>query len=109
MELTANQLATELVDLGRSAGLDAVVWRMPPLPRGPSGVGTSRAAGLSGGMQFTYRNPERSTIPAAFWKEPDRCRSGPANAGSRLADVGAGRFASPLTRVTTTMPTCGGA
>ena len=94
MELTANQLATELVDLGRSAGLDAVgMADASPFPEVRAELERRRAIGLSGGMQFTYRNPERSTDPSRILKGARSlvvaARRTPA---PRLADVGAGRL-----------------
>ena len=59
-------LATEVLALGRAAGLDAV-----GIAAGEPFVGTRqiieerKAAGLHGGMQFTYRQPARSTDPSA--------------------------------------------
>jgi len=94
MELTANQLAAELVDLGRSAGLDAVgMADARPFPEVRAELERRRAAGLSGGMQFTYRNPERSTDPSRILEGARSlvvaARRTPA---PRLADVGAGRL-----------------
>ena len=61
-DLTA--LADELADLGRSAGLDAVgVAPAEPFDAARRALEERKAAGLHGGMQFTYRNPSRSTDP----------------------------------------------
>ena len=61
-DLTA--LADELADLGRSAGLDAVgVAPAEPFDAARRTLEERKAAGLHGGMQFTYRNPARSTDP----------------------------------------------
>jgi epoxyqueuosine reductase len=60
-----DELASEVCRIGAGAGLDAVGIA----PAGPF-IDTRRhleerkAAGLHGGMQFTYRNPARSTDPS---------------------------------------------
>ena len=52
--------------VGRANGLDAVgVAPARTLTRARSALLERRAAGLHAGMAFTYRNPERSTEPAA--------------------------------------------
>jgi epoxyqueuosine reductase len=57
-------LARELVDLGTAAGLSAVgVADAAPFAGTRTTLEVRRAAGLHGGMQFTYRNPARSTDP----------------------------------------------
>ena len=54
----------ELLALGRSAGLAAVgVASAQVLQPARSVIQLRKAAGLAGEMQFTYRNPERSTDP----------------------------------------------
>jgi len=51
--------------VGRAAGLDAVgVAPAEPFERTRRDLEERRAAGLHGGMAFTYRNPARSTEPA---------------------------------------------
>jgi epoxyqueuosine reductase len=56
----------ELTDIGRHAGLDAVgVAPAEPFSTTRRHLEERRAAGLHGGMAFTYRNPARSTDPAA--------------------------------------------
>jgi epoxyqueuosine reductase len=68
----------ELKQLGRDAGLDAVgVAPAAPFVETRAHLHERRACGLHGGMQFTYRNPDRST-------DPDR-----ALAGARAIVVGA--------------------
>lgn len=53
------------MDAGRDAGLDAVgVTSAAVLEPARSVLPRRKAAGLDGGMQFTYRNPERSTDPS---------------------------------------------
>ena len=55
----------ELKALGRDAGLDAVgITLAEPFLGTRRHLHERRAAGLHGGMSFTYRNPERSTDPA---------------------------------------------
>lgn len=57
-------LADRLREVGREAGLDAVGFAAATVFEGTRRDLTERrAAGLHGGMQFTYRNPERSTDP----------------------------------------------
>ena len=54
-----------LAAIGRQAGLNAVGFcRAEPFPDTARVLHERRQAGLHGGMQFTYRNPERSTDPA---------------------------------------------
>jgi epoxyqueuosine reductase len=58
-------LAGELVDLGRRAGLAAVgVTDTSVLAGTREDLLERRARGLHGDMQFTYRNPDRSTDPS---------------------------------------------
>lgn len=55
----------ELLELGRSAGLDACgVARAEPFLSTRAVLEERKAAGLHGGMHFTYGNPERSTDPS---------------------------------------------
>ena len=54
-----------LMDIGRRAGLCAVgVCRAEPFTDTTRILRQRKQDGLHGGMQFTYRNPERSTDPA---------------------------------------------
>ena len=54
----------DLVAIGRSAGLAAVgATEANPFERTRVDLEQRKAKGLSGGMQFTYRNPSRSTDP----------------------------------------------
>ena len=56
----------ELRALGEAAGLDRIgVAPATVLARARSILVERRAAGLHDTMQFTYRNPERSTDPGA--------------------------------------------
>ena len=54
-----------LAAIGRKAGLCAVGFcRAEPFTRTAEALRDRKQAGLHGGMQFTYRNPDRSTDPA---------------------------------------------
>jgi epoxyqueuosine reductase len=56
--------AIELREIGLAAGLTAVGFtHAEPFTEARVTLETRKAAGLHGGMQFTYRNPERSTTP----------------------------------------------
>ncbi len=62
----ADRLADEIVGIGRRAGLDRVgICDARPFSRTRELLEERKAAGWSGGMQFTYRNPARSTDPQA--------------------------------------------
>ena len=81
-----------LIDIGRRAGLHAVgVCRAEPFRDAARVLHQRKHGGLHGGMQFTYRNPERSTDPSRvlpgaaslvvgaldFWRaEPERPSDG---------------------------------
>ena len=55
----------ELTAVGRRAGLDAVgVCDAAPFEAVASALHRRKREGLHGGMQFTYRNPDRSSDPA---------------------------------------------
>lgn len=55
----------DLARVGRQAGLDAVgIASADPFDETRRTLERRKAEGLHGGMQFTYRNPERSTDPA---------------------------------------------
>lgn len=57
-------LADRLRSVGRTAGLDALGFTEAlPFEGTRRDLVERKAAGLHGGMQFTYRNPERSTDP----------------------------------------------
>ena len=59
-----NQLGDELRRVGMAAGLDAVGFApAEPFTETRRHLEERRDAGLHGGMQFTYRNPARSTEP----------------------------------------------
>jgi epoxyqueuosine reductase len=60
------RLADELRRIGRQAGLDAVgICDARPFLDAREAIEKRAAAGWSAGMQFTYRNPRRSTDPGA--------------------------------------------
>jgi epoxyqueuosine reductase len=57
-------LVDELRRIGIAAGLDAVgIAPATPFDRTRQALHQRKAAGLHGGMQFTYRNPDRATDP----------------------------------------------
>ncbi len=57
-------LAADLVSMGVAAGLAAVgIAGADELLETRAHLNDRKSAGLNGGMQFTYRNPERSTDP----------------------------------------------
>ncbi|MDE0196239.1 MAG: tRNA epoxyqueuosine(34) reductase QueG [bacterium] len=57
--------AETLAEIGRGAGLCAVGFcRAEPFDEVAAALHERKRAGLHGGMQFTYRNPSRSTDPA---------------------------------------------
>ena len=61
---TGEQLAAEVRRLGLAAGLDAVaICDARPFDDTRQLLFDRAALGWSAGMQFTYRNPERSTSP----------------------------------------------
>lgn len=63
--MSAADLRDELRDLGLAAGLTAVGFtHAAPFDQARRVLVERKAAGLHGGMQFTYRNPERSTTPS---------------------------------------------
>lgn len=62
--VAGRELARELIDLGRDAGLAAAgVASAEVFAEARAHLLDRRSRGLAGGMQFTYRNPERSTDP----------------------------------------------
>ena len=59
-------VADELVRLARARGLDAVgITSARPFDRARRALEERKAAGLHGGMHFTYGNPARATDPSA--------------------------------------------
>lgn len=69
-ESDAVALADELRDLGISAGLAAVgITHAEPFVAARETLEAHKAKGFDGGMQFTYRNPERSTTPTRIVSE----------------------------------------
>ncbi|MDQ1437981.1 MAG: epoxyqueuosine reductase [Acidimicrobiaceae bacterium] len=66
------ELARDLRALGAQAGLAAVGFAPArPLTRARHDIETRKAAGLHGGMHFTYGNPARSTAPALALPDGD--------------------------------------
>jgi epoxyqueuosine reductase len=60
----ADDLAAELVRIGQANGLDAVgIAPATPFTATRRTLDERKRQGLHAGMQFTYRNPERSTDP----------------------------------------------
>lgn len=60
----ARALAAEICQVARDAGLDAVgIARAEPFVRARRALEERAASGLSAGMAFTYRHPERATDP----------------------------------------------
>jgi len=60
----ASQRSRDLVTLGLNVGLDAVgIAAAEPMLRAREALRDRIARGLDDGMQFTFRNPERSTDP----------------------------------------------
>lgn len=67
---SAETIADELRTVGLNAGLAAVGFTTAePLDRAYKALTERKAEGLHGGMQFTYRNPERSTTPRRIMAE----------------------------------------
>ena len=86
-----------LRQVGLAAGLDAVeVATAEPFVAVRSTLIERKAAGLHGGMEFTYRSPERSTDPGRA--VPD-ARALVVGARSYLADEPAPADAAPVGRV----------
>ena len=83
-----------LVEVGREAGLDAVgVAGAEPFTGVRSELERRRNAGLHGGMQFTYRNPERSTTPTRILSSARSLVVGALRtAAPRLSEVTTGRL-----------------
>ena len=86
MSVTApDSLEGRVLSRGRRAGLDHVgLCAAAPFDDTRRVLEERRAAGLAGGMQFTYRNPARSTDPAN------------ALAGATALVVGAVGYAGPV-------------
>ena len=80
---TMRALADELAVIGRRSGLDAIgVAPAEPFVRARQAIEERKAAGLHGGMAFTFKNPARSTDPSR------------AMPGARAIVVGARRYAN---------------
>jgi epoxyqueuosine reductase len=79
--------AEDLCAQGRAAGLDRVgIASAEPFVAARAALEDRKAAGLAGSMQFTYRNPARSTDPSATLD------------GVASLVVGARRYDDPSTR-----------
>lgn len=77
------RVADHLERVGRAAGLDAIgIAPADPFAETRAHLEERRAAGLHGGMAFTYRNPARSTSPGRILP------------GARAIVVGARRYPS---------------
>lgn len=84
----AGQYSETVLIVGRQAGLDRVgIAPAAKMGRAHSALTTRKLSGLSDTMQFTFRNPERSTDPSASLK------------GARSIVVGAFSYAAPVPRV----------
>ena len=82
--MAGEQLREEVLEAGRRAGLAAAgVAAVERFESTRRDLLARRAAGLAGGMRFTYRNPERSTDPARILP------------GARALVVGALSYARP--------------
>ena len=94
MEETGDTLKAEVLALGRSVGLDAVgVTGADPFPEVRVELERRRADGLHGGMQFTFRNPARSTDPGRILEGARSLVVGALRTPApRLAEVGSGRL-----------------
>jgi epoxyqueuosine reductase len=89
-----NSLTKGALAAGRESGLDAVgVASARPFTRARTALESRKAAGLHGGMAFTYKNPGRSTDPGA------------ALAGARSIVVGALSYGGPSSRPQSVRPT----
>jgi epoxyqueuosine reductase len=78
----ASRLADELRRIGREAGLDSVgICDARPFVQARRDIERRKLGGQSAGMQFTFRNPQRSTDPQVTMP------------GARAVFVGARRYA----------------
>lgn len=99
MDPTDRDLTERVLQRGRAAGLAAVgVTSAEPFEATRQVLESRRAAGLHGGMAFTYRNPARSTDPARTLPSARslvvgayRYPSGPRPGGDRPAGSAAPR------------------
>ena len=87
-------LAEQLLAVGLAAGLDAGgVAGAHPFDDVRSEIERRREEGLHGGMQFTFRNPARSTDPGRILAGARSLVVGAKRTpAARLAEVGAGRM-----------------
>jgi len=94
MTSTLEDLAAELVKRGRAAGLTEVgIAGAEPFDDVRVEIERRRDAGLHGGMQFTFRNPARSTDPGRIVPGARSLIVGAQHTPApRLADVGSGHM-----------------
>ncbi|HAQ24277.1 MAG TPA: tRNA epoxyqueuosine(34) reductase QueG [Acidimicrobiaceae bacterium] len=94
MSSAPDVLLKELSDLGVEVGLDAVgVAGAEPFEDVRTELVRRRAAGLHAGMQFTFRNPNRSTDPGRILSGARSLVVGARRTPApRLVDVTAGRM-----------------
>ncbi len=87
-------LRAEVLEVGTAAGLDAVgVAGAHPFDDVRVEIERRRDEGLHGGMQFTFRNPARSTDPSRILAGARSLVVGARRTpAARLAEVGAGRM-----------------
>ncbi|MEC9424348.1 MAG: tRNA epoxyqueuosine(34) reductase QueG [Actinomycetota bacterium] len=88
------RLAEELADLGGRAGLDAIgVAGAEPFDDVRAEIERRRDLGLHGDMQFTFRNPARSTDPRRIVPDARSLVVGALRTpAARLAEVAKGRM-----------------
>ena len=92
------RIAAELRRIGRQAGLDVVaICDASPFHDTRQVLHERAAQGWSAGMQFTYRNPERSTDPGASLPGAAAIVVG-ARRYERRLDAGADRHRPPPAR-----------
>jgi epoxyqueuosine reductase len=93
-------LVDELRAVGLRAGLDRIgVADARPLDDTRAALETRKAAGLHGGMQFTYRNPARSTDPNRALPGVRSIVVGARSYAAEIPDPGDLAARGPLARV----------
>ncbi len=97
-EVRPEVLREEVLAAGRCAGLAAVgVAAVEPFETTRRILTERKAEGRHGGMQFTYRNPERSTDPARIMRGATALVVGAMNYAQQAAPAADGR--TPAARV----------
>lgn len=89
------QLTERVLEVGRAAGLVAVgVTTAEPFADARAVIEERREAGLNGDMQFTYRNPARSTDPQRILEGAQSIVAGawPTHASAAATPTNAGRI-----------------